>query len=688
MRENMSNVVCQYYIGDCIYTHNELEIRRHGKTVKLSAKVGELLLLFIQNSNNVLEFSEAIRIVWDNNEGVGRKGYTNAVWMIRKSFKELGLEDNIFESIPKVGYKFLPAVKEVGLAKKKSQPQLSINIITLIIISSLLLIIFYHSPALFDLEKQQVSKEKVTNYEGVEEHIAISPNGNYIAFSWAQQSQAQQVYIKSLNNLSDLNDNNLSLISSRKGDNVSPAWAPSENSLAYINSINSQECLLIVKDLLVKSEKVLSNSCYYVPYYRVLSWSSTDENSLVYSKNLGDRVAIYHIDISTNVETQKTFPKAGEVDYLPRLNSKELYFIRDHQKDYDFSLLKIDNENKENKFDGSFVGIVDFDVSNIDNKIYINMSVDSEHKIYITDENGKIEDTILTSALPSSLDYSEILNSIFISEHISREYIALTTIKDGKINRKISSSSRDLYGSFITQENEIVFLSNRDKNWAIWKSGVSGSTNLTGKLGDASIPRVSPDGKHIVVRIKDEFNINALYLIDELNNVNKIDLKEFSFQYANWSTDSQHIYFSAIKDGKLGLFSYNMSSKNVSRLTNSGELYTAPIDQNNLLVSRQNMDGLWIYNLINNDFTLLTKKLASFDFGSFFSLDNNTYFLNRTTEEDQIVRINDSLEQNIVLSYPKNSIKKYFGISPANHDSFLVTFKIANEADISIIGTN
>ena len=684
MLKNKLDQPSVYKIDDCEYKHSQLELTRNGKNVKLSAKVGDLLLLFLQHSQDVLSFEDAIELIWDGNEGVGRKAYTNGVWMIRKSFKDLGIEDDIFESIPKVGYRFLPDVSEVtSFQSKLSANKLIASALFFILILVSYIFVYQQGDASNQVTNTSYPKDKITNYEGVEEHISVSPTGDYVSFSWAQQNMAQQVYLKAINNEED---NELRLVSTGKGDNVSSAWSPSEKSLAYVNIGKDSNCKLKVRDLLLSSEEIVSNSCYYVPYYRVVSWSSTDENILAYSKKLDDRVAIYTIDLSSKIETQRTFPKVGEVDYLPNLIGNELYFVRDHQTDYNFSLLKVSTNNDEHRFEGNFIGIVDFDVDTSTGQIYINMSVNNELKIYVLDASGNINNVIPTSGLPSSLDYSEKLKALFISEHISREYIALVSLSNGSINRRISSSSRDMYGSYISNKDEIAFLSNRDKNWGVWLSSSKGSINLSKGMGDASIPRVSPDGKKIVTRIRNKDNVNAFYLIDESNKFSKLDINDLQLQYANWSKDSETIYFTAIQDDKLGMFSYQLASQKIQRLTDTGELYMSPFSNEELLVSRQNTNGLWLYNIKNHQFKLVTKELASFDFASFFSQDNAIYYIQRTTQEDQVMRITQNSHPEVVLSFANNSIKKFFGISAATNHQILVTFKIANEADVSKIG--
>ena len=68
--------------------------------------------------------------------------------------------------------------------------------------------------------------------------------------------------------------------------------------------------------------------------------------------------------------------------------------------------------------------------------------------------------------------------------------------------------------------------------------------------------------------------------------------------------------------------------------------------------------------------------------GTFFVNENNIYFVKRTDQEDQLIKIFDGQEQ-VVLTFPPQTIRKFFGVSAANKGHFIATLKIANESDIS-----
>ncbi len=97
----------QYSIHDCILDCQTMVLSREEKQVKLSAKVFDFLLLFFDSSEQIVNKEDAIETIWLGNEGVGKRGVTNAIWSLRKAFSELGIEEEAFHTIPKVGYQLM-----------------------------------------------------------------------------------------------------------------------------------------------------------------------------------------------------------------------------------------------------------------------------------------------------------------------------------------------------------------------------------------------------------------------------------------------------------------------------------------------------------------------------------------------------------------------------------------------------
>ena len=104
----------QYQIGPCVLDCSIMTLSCDGKTVKLSAKVFELLKLFIDSPDHIVSRQAAIDIIWDGNQGVGEKGFTNSVWLIRKSFKDLNITEDLLLTLPKLGYQLVLPIEAIA----------------------------------------------------------------------------------------------------------------------------------------------------------------------------------------------------------------------------------------------------------------------------------------------------------------------------------------------------------------------------------------------------------------------------------------------------------------------------------------------------------------------------------------------------------------------------------------------
>ncbi len=667
----------EFLIGDVSFKVNQLSLERGDQQTKLTIKVAELLILFLITNERVVDFDKAISQVWNDNEDVGKKGVTNTIWMLRKHFKDLGVADDIFESIPKVGYRLVPSVEITEKAKPSKKPiiltLLAVNVFIIAFIASYLLLFKQPSSLFVD----GIEEIKITNYEGVEEHVAVSEDGQYIAFTWIRDKEHSQIYIK---NLQD-DGAPLNLLSGSGGREVSPTWSPGNHAIAYANIQEDDHCRIHIKDLLLNNDRIISESCYYIPYRRIVEWPKGLKNKIIYAKQLTDRVALFSIDFNQSLEQQLTFPDEGEVDYSPRFINNKLYFIRETQKAYNVELNVMHDSGEVTRLIRDVLGIVDFDIDGDTNTIYVNYVDDSRHRLVAMDFSGNVLTQFTVGKLMSGISYSKELKSIFVSEHISLEYISQLSFESGKTLKKISSSSRDLYGEYIPSIDGIAFLSNRDKSWGVWLNTPNSSVNLTSGLGDASVPRVHQASGKIATRIRSRGGQNYLYILND-GKPKRLNLAELEPNYYAWSNSGEILYFTAADKGAFGLFAYQYHSGEITSLSQSDEAYMVELDENTLVVSRRSQHGLWRLDLKSGEFTQITSALSKSDFGAFFQEQGDIYFLKRIKEYDQVIKLSEDGQEQVMLNLPSNSVRKFFGIAKATDGSFIATMKLANESEI------
>lgn len=676
-----------YQIGQCVLDCQTQSLSRNGEVYKLSAKVFELLKLFLNSAEYVVSREEAIEQIWLGNEGVGQRGFTNAIWTLRKAFKELG-EDNdnhdVFITLPKVGYQLNLAITPISNSAKGKKLTAVYIAAALIILTTVIVIVFtinFSSPEVSIQPPTTVEHEhkNITTYEGIEEHPAVSHNGQYVAFQWHRSSNNSGLYIQDLK----AEETPLHQISSGRHLEASPAWSESDESLAYIRITKSGSCQVRVRHLVTNSDILIDEGCYYIPYRRVLDWS--DENELIYSKKLASGAALFRYNFASKDIEQYTFPDGDEIDFAPRYNPKTaaITFIRE-KSSQKFDVLFQENGLPIKSILQNKVTIIDIDWDVTHDDIYVNYAENSKFLIKKISLKDQQETMVSNRGLPSNISLNIDSGQLLYANHISKEYIAQVALADGKIKRRISSSSRDMYGRLSVQDNKILFLSNRSGNWSLWSNNGIRSTNLTKGLGNATVPALAPDGKQFAVSLRSDQSKKSQLYIGELgvSNLQVVDTKGLEPDNLSWSRDSKVVYFYVGHKKASGMYQIELATGAIKQLSNTGEHYLIEGEDLQLYVSRLNVNGIWRLDPEKKAVVLVSDKLAAADYGAFYWQQGGIYYLNRTESEDEIVHLSLDGQEEVILSFAANSIRKFFGISPGPEQTTLVTLKLSNESDI------
>ncbi|MFT5788853.1 MAG: Tol biopolymer transport system component [Shewanella sp.] len=689
----MTNV--KYQVGECELDCKLMSLNYQAQSIKLSSKVFQLLLLFINNPDNIVSRQQATDSLWLSNEAVGKKGFTNAIWVIRKAFKELGVEDEVFNTLPKLGYQLTLTVtvkRAVASTTKLSIGRKQFVYIALSLLFICMIGLFYLQSTVKEVINKstavttdiiKASKIKVTNYEGVEEHLSVSHDGKRLAMQWRADNLTGKIYIKDLSNT----ESPLTLISFEDNEEASPSWSISDEKLAYVRIDQSGECQVRVRNLIHNTDTLIASDCFYLPYKRVVSWSSLDDDTLVYAKQNEDSVALVSYNLTTNLSKQVTFPSRNEIDYAPKwlaADSKIAYIRESGTATVANLILQTINGGMKTLISNN-ASIVDFDYSTAHDLFYVNNVDGASAIISRIRSNGTILAPIRNASLPSSITLSDINEQLYISEHISKEYITQQPYTGDGILRRISSSSRDMYARYSTTSDDILFMSNRSKLWSVWKNNKVSSKNLTKNLGNVTVPAISPINTHFAVNISDDGR-SSLFLGDiNSENFSAIDINGLEADNLSWSKDGEYLYFKGSSQDQAGIYKLHVNSGKLESIIQNNAVFAVEGELSSIIyLSKFNENGIWRYDQATGELTQVTNKLAKYDFGSFYYEQGYLYYISRQSKLDVIERIEvtNTSEVHIVKQFPANSIRKFFGLAAADGHSFLATLKVANEADV------
>ncbi|WP_170308325.1 winged helix-turn-helix domain-containing protein [Parashewanella tropica] len=650
----------------------------------LPAKVFEFLKLLVTHAQHTVSKEQAIECVWDNNTEVGKRGVGNAIWQLRKTWTELGLDpDDYFKTVPKVGYQLILPVAEVKgnfnplTAHSSYSATLKATLISAIIIL-IGLFSFWHFNQK-DATNTNIKAKKITHFEGVEEQAAISPDGKRMAFLWQRDRKQSQIYIK------DLIDAHAPLrqVSMSSFSELSPTWSPDSQSLAYLQIQDNDVCSVRIRDLISNQDTQIDTGCSKFGYRRNLSWSP-DGNKLAYVKSVDAQKAIFIYDFSSKLVKQISSPNSEIHDVLIQWssNSEQLLYVREHEMSAELVLHDLANSTEQALpyVRDMIIGLAWQFQSN---QLFITALKEGNFVIETLNLDDFEVSEFHKDTTISSLTVNAQGSKLYYSNHIGQEYITRRDMVSGEIQSQVISSARDLFGQYIAATNEILYVSNRNGNWELWSKKDGLNTKITDEIGVVSLPSVSAQGLFAVL-IKPKGQINyQLYFGDRNKNTLEL-LPEFvgkHIKYPSFTSDGSSITYSRQVGDKWEIQQYNLEDKSVTSLHQANARYTVKSD-NGLYFTKENQSGLFYLDLISHKETKLISDLDKSDWGNFFVEQNTVYFVTRTREQDIVKQRDRNGRLKTLFSLPAKSIRTGRALAKGKQGQVIVSMLGINDADI------
>jgi Tol biopolymer transport system component/DNA-binding winged helix-turn-helix (wHTH) protein len=662
------------------------------QTITLPAKVFDFLKLLILHTGATVTKEQAIEEIWLGNVEVGKRGAGNAIWHLRKSFTELGLDpEDILKTVTKMGYQLIAApvaINELPRAfekvnssnKSKYTLYLSFAFIALIFVFLFSILNRDHTDKLSSSIITPVTEaSKITNFEGVEEQAAISPDGQYMAFQWRRNEKKSQIFIKEIGS----KDLALRQVSLTNDNDVSPTWSPDSQSLAYFRVNKLGECSLHLRELISNKDLLLANDCISSGFLQGLDWSP-DGKKIAYSQKMSDRVAVAIYNIEDQTISPYSYPESGEKDLIMKWskNSKTLLFVR--STDLDASIYLVDESKVQKTLVAGENMVISLAWDHSNNTFYYNSMKNGAFVVNRYDMKNKSISEFYHDSAVGAIAVDEHTRSLFFSKHVAQEYIAVHSLNSGKLINQLASSSRDLYGQYVTNSGDMLFLSNRSGSWELWLKSGAVSKQLTNKQGLVTIPVVSPHENSFVIPIKRPNSNKFVMFQGTLPTGKQAQLFEIEGDVRNpsYSIDGKSLYFSSNVDEEWGIYKYSFVTQSIELIISDSGKFAIEAPDGGIYYSKENIDGIFYLSADKMQSHQVTKKLRTKDWGSFFYLNNALHYLNRTNELDILVRIDSGGKEHNVMSFPVFSIRNTRAFSTIKNNQIAVTMQGISDADI------
>jgi Tol biopolymer transport system component/DNA-binding winged helix-turn-helix (wHTH) protein len=472
-----------------------------GKVIDLPPKVVQVWLHLVENQTRTVTRNELIESIWKGNQLVGERALTQVIWQLRKSFKDTGFEDEIIQTIPKIGYRL---AGEPTTAKKKSVPVQKYAILS-VLVTALLIVISVIATAQYNqfAEPSLAQHLQLTDFSKGETSPDLSFDGRLLAFEAIGARKIPNVYYI------DLTDPKKKRISVGQSEHpeTSPSWSRDATLLAFIRYRENHFCHVMLFDLKLKAERKVAN-CGMSILKRV-DWSPTNK-ALAFSACEQDQttcgIVIYDLDENKQKFVTQRPASVPFIDLFPRWSpgGDKLAFTRINNS-FAFGLYTIDVDvlNQERlieEYECCFNGM---DWVSSGEQLILAHGESNNPWLSLVDTEQNVTNSLersATSALFPSVSIGT--NSVaYSTKSISSsiQNVDISSISGSNVKTILNTIGYDKNAHMSADGNWLTFESNKSGKNEIWVSEINGGNqySVSANLYNVSTPTWNPSGEYI-----------------------------------------------------------------------------------------------------------------------------------------------------------------------------------------------
>jgi Tol biopolymer transport system component/DNA-binding winged helix-turn-helix (wHTH) protein len=579
-------------------------LTRAGEAVTLAPKTFDLLLLLAESQGRVLTKPELIKALWPDTF-VEEANLSFQMSTLRKALGEEGTP--LIETVPKHGYRFTAAVREVPLPRppeKHARAGKKRWHIAASAVFGIAILLYFawrgprHPRAESSGESGALAMAPLTAYPGFQLNPSLSPDGSQVAFSWNGPTEDNyDIYVKLVGPGEPVR------LTTNPAQDVSPAWSPDGRVIAFLRRSGSSDASVFLIPALgggVERKLIDIRIGFGVPTAN-LSWAP-DGKWLAMGGDFaeGEPPGLWLISVENSQRRRlTTAPQWWTGDFAPAFSpdGRTLAFVRVKSLAVrDIYVLPLtpelapDGEPKQRTFeDRSMEGpawtpggreLVFSSGGHFGARRLKRIGLDATAR-----GGGSEAQLVAVGEQATTLSLSRNGRLVYARETRASNVWKLELPPSGAATAKpvrlISSTLDDQSPDYSPDGRRIAFASTRSGAEEIWVANADGSNpvQLTTMGGPpTSNPRWSPDGRTILFNSRREGS-SDLYLLDPSAG----SWRRLTDDPANegepwWSRDGQWIYFGSDKTGRLEIWKMPAAGGTPAQLTKNGGLaaYESP----------------------------------------------------------------------------------------------------------------
>ncbi len=207
----------------------ERRLRHGGKTVPLTPKAFDLLLVLVERHGHLVEKDRLMELVWPD-AFVEDSNLAYNISVLRKALGEEDDSNRFIETVPKRGYRFAVPVQERRRVRAARNAGVAIGLAA---------ILLFVGGLSWRLSRPSSDSAPTADYAvrpvplavslGAEIHPSFSPDGTQLAFAWNSEDEDQyDIYVRVIG------PGRLLPVIQNPADDISPVWSPDGRWIAFV----------------------------------------------------------------------------------------------------------------------------------------------------------------------------------------------------------------------------------------------------------------------------------------------------------------------------------------------------------------------------------------------------------------------------------------------------------------------
>lgn len=429
----------------------------------------------------------------------------------------------------------------------------------------------------------------LTTLSGIERAPSLSPDGNYVAFSWTEPKEGNQnVYVQMIGSGSPL------ALTKDPRDDYNPVWSPDGKWIAFLRSVSSaptgpRDRELLLKPPLGGPERKLAEirSQDFFPAVLYLAWApSSDALVVTDSPGEGKPDALFVVRLETGEKKRLTNPQSPVLaDTSPAISpdGRSLVFLR--RTSWGSGELHLLSLGEDLNATGQPTRLTpanlraDYPAWMPDSQEILFAAKSSLWRLNISGQNGPSRLPFVgeDGSMPvvSRAQEGKPPRLVYVRSFVDTNIWRIETAGPGRPSttapvQAIASTKHEYHCEFSPDGRRVAFSSGRSGEPEIWVADPDGSNAVqltTMKAQETMTPRWSHDGKRIAFasNVTGEFDIYVVSASggkpSRLTSHPAIDINP------TFLRDGQSIYFASMRTGDYRIWKMSVQGGDATQIT-------------------------------------------------------------------------------------------------------------------------